>query len=487
MCPDTTQQLNNSTTQQFNNSTKITMKKVSLMLGALALVLGLSQCNKEKSPVQAGEKQYIEVAASNGNDGSKVNVDFASVPTVMNLTWEKGDVITVSGGAEGTLTLDEGVGTAQGHFSGEITMGAGGELTFTYKKCESTPDFGAQDGTSAWIKNNLYLEAKANYNEAGKYSLLMEMPYAVLKLDLSTLVGTQNNVTIKAGANPVVIFESLAKADAEEMFVAVPADGTEQTYTFIGNDKIVGKTWTLAASTYYTAECGNAAVIKPFKYSVAEGVSVEFAPGNLYWDGSDSKWKFEANQWDYRTHEGESAVIGGLSTTTPANNWGLFGWSGSIATAAWGKSTSTRNVDYSGDFKDWGGNTIDTDAENTWRTLTADEWNYLINMRKVKDATGFGNTCVWATVNGVGGLIIFADNYTGATSGLTSIPEGAVFLPAAGFRYGTDVRSVGQGFYSSSTPNVYNAYYMFFFSGSASVGDYDRIRGNSIRLVRSAS
>ena len=465
------------------------------MLGALALVLGLSQCNKQESPIQAGEKQYIEVTASNGNDGSKVTVDFTSIPKEMNLTWEEGDEITVSGGAEGTLTLDDGAGTAQGHFSGEIEKKNNNELVFSYRKSAqergdenpNLPDFSAQDGTETWIENTLYLETKVAYNESGNYRVLMEMPYAVLKLDLSVFVGTQNDVTIKAGDVPVVTFESLEKDDAEEMFVALPANGTEQTYTFSGNGKAGGKTWTLAASTYYTAEGGNAAVIKPFKYSVAEGVSVEFAPGNLYWDGSDSKWKFEANQWDYRTHEGESAVIGGLSTTTPANNWGLFGWSGSIATAAWGKSTSTRNVDYSGDFKDWGGNTIDTDAENTWRTLTADEWNYLINMRKVKDATGFGNTCVWATVNGVGGLIIFADNYTGATSGLTSIPEGAVFLPAAGFRYGTDVRSVGQGFYSSSTPNVYNAYYMFFFSGSASVGDYDRIRGNSIRLVRSAS
>ena len=49
------------------------------------------------------------------------------------------------------------------------------------------------------------------------------------------------------------------------------------------------------------------------------------------------------------------------------------------------------------------------DTPNMWRTLTKDEWNYLINTRT--DATikrGF------ATVNGVRGLIILPDSWSGS-------------------------------------------------------------------------
>lgn len=487
-----------------------TMKKVSLMLGALALVLGISQCKKQESPVQAGEKQYIEVTANNGNDGSKVNVDFASVPTVMNLTWEKGDVITVSGGAEGTLTLDDGAETAQGHFSGEITMGAG-ELTFTYKKCESTLDFGAQDGTSAWIKNNLYLEAKTNYNDNGKYSLLMEMPYVVLKLDLSAFVGTQNDVTIKAGDVPVVTFESLEKADAEEMFVALPANGTEQTYTFSGNDKTGKKTWTLEASTYYTAEGGNAVVIKPFLFSVAEGVTVEFAPGNL-WYGiaageSTPAFHFEENQWDYS--------VGEWDDWNYWYNWdpshvSHFYWSKDAAEA----TKSEFNYEQSMSIEDvFFTNSTETAAnpdfhvngetgENQWRTLSRAEWDYLLGYDPEEQTDSYGRLgakglCEWKELDDGAhkGLVILPDGTENPSTVMSSISStsdlassGAVFLPAAGGRFVTYVDRVGSyGFYRSSTPcgvDEGNAYIVDFNSRRLFTDSDARGFGYAVRLVR---
>ena len=92
--------------------------------------------------------------------------------------------------------------------------------------------------------------------------------------------------------------------------------------------------------------------------------------------------------------------------------------------------------------------------QKSWRTLNEAEWYYLVNTRQVKGETGYGKTCMWAELeNGVDGLIIFVDNYTGATTGLDAIPDGAVFLPAAGNRGGTDVDGVGSyGCYWSSTP-----------------------------------
>ena len=83
-----------------------------------------------------------------------------------------------------------------------------------------------------------------------------------------------------------------------------------------------------------------------------------------------------------------------VNGSTLADKIDLFGWSGSTGSAKWGISTSTDYNDYSGDFVDWGTNTIGTDAPDTWRTLTIDEWQYLFmhtrwTMAKVNGTLGF--------------------------------------------------------------------------------------------------
>lgn len=64
---------------------------------------------------------------------------------------------------------------------------------------------------------------------------------------------------------------------------------------------------------------------------------------------------------------------------------------------------------------------------------------------------------------------------------------GAVFLPAAGYRYSTSVYLVGDdGFYVSSTPSdYYNAYFMHFIGNNVyPAKDGNRYNGKSVRLVR---
>ena len=98
------------------------MKKVSLMIAALALVLGISQCKKQEEPAANGQKQHIVLTADNGNDGSKVSADFDLAN--LNLTWEGNEVITVSGGATGMLdkiTVDES-NPSKATFEGDIEI-----------------------------------------------------------------------------------------------------------------------------------------------------------------------------------------------------------------------------------------------------------------------------------------------------------------------------------------------------------------------------
>lgn len=155
-------------------------------------------------------------------------------------------------------------------------------------------------------------------------------------------------------------------------------------------------------------------------FSVSAGHRVRFALGNLvYSDG----YHFAAHQYDYG---------------------GYFGWgAGSNPTL-----TSTDYHDYHG-YDDWG-NHID----GIWRTLSIDEWHYVIQDRPNASAK-----CGVATVCGVHGMVLLPDNWNGGTfhadfygwetnvydaSSWTAMEDaGAVFLPAAGYSNGMEVFSVG--------------------------------------------
>ena len=143
---------------------------------------------------------------------------------------------------------------------------------------------------------------------------------------------------------------------------------------------------------------------------------------------------------------------------------------------------------------DWGCNAISNggNARNFgWRTLTDAEWQYLIYTRKVQGETGRGHTCVWVTLDsGIKGYIIFHDNYVGPTTGLTAIPEGCVFLPAAGQRKGVVIGNPGSsGCYWASTHRSSSqsgwANYLVFSSSNIYMctANLFRYNGNSVRLV----
>lgn len=220
-----------------------------------------------------------------------------------------------------------------------------------------------------------------------------------------------------------------------------------------------------------------------------EGDKVVFAQGNLQYQATTNTWRFAENQYD---------AIGDANSHIAADYAGwidLFGF----GTGSNPIFTSTVNADYT-TFVDWGTNAISNGGNkpNTWRTLTADEWNYLVYGRS-DDTRGS------ATVNGVHGYIFLPDDWT-LPDGLTfttspnnwsvnvySIAEwktlektGAVFFPASGYREGTELHEVGEaGEYWSSTPSyTENATRMTFSSGSTNTGVYGRCIGRAVRLVK---
>ncbi len=256
----------------------------------------------------------------------------------------------------------------------------------------------------------------------------------------------------------------------------------------------------------------------PGVFSVSESTQVRFSQGNLQYIGSAASpyWKFADHQWDYLGDNGQ----GSNSQTVDRDlfGWGTSGYDhGAVCYQPW--STSTENCDYYayGRYSynlfdqtgqaDWGYNAISNggNQENSgWRTLTTAEWDYVFNTRETTSGIRYAK----AVVNGMNGMILLPDNWmesvyvlnnannrgsgydsnTITAEDWTNVFEmnGAVFLPAAGYRYGTSVNDVGgDGRYCSSTCgngtiayNVYFCDYDFYTSY-----EEDRCDSQSVRLV----
>ena len=242
-------------------------------------------------------------------------------------------------------------------------------------------------------------------------------------------------------------------------------------------------------------------------FSVSSTKKVNFSKGNLQYQASTSTWRFADHQWD---------IIGDANKNISSSYSGwidLFGWgtSGYNGKNPWMTSTTSTDygngeMDIAGTNYDWGvNNTISNGGGKSWRTLTGDEWVYVFNTR----STSSGIRYAKATVNGVNGVILLPDNWSSSNYSLSNTnssgasyssnrisqsdwtnrleANGAVFLPAAGYRYGTYVYDVGStgGYWSASCIDSDGAHYVTF-SGEYLNPDlwyYDRDGGRNVRLV----
>lgn len=257
-------------------------------------------------------------------------------------------------------------------------------------------------------------------------------------------------------------------------------------------------------------------------FTVASGRTVKFSRGNLQYQASTGTWRFAEHQYDY-VGSTNSNISSSNSGWIDLFGWGTSGWnSGANAYQPWATSTSytyyrpggssTNNLTGTYANADWGVYNRILNGGNQagmWRTLTKGEWMYLLNSRTASTVNGTSNArYAKAVVNGTNGLVIFPDSFimprsisypsgintTSAsfnnntyTGSQWSQMEGAgcIFLPAAGFRFGTEMYVVGtNGIYWSSTyDSEYNAYNMSFSVGNLGVDGRDRSYGQSVRLV----
>ena len=243
-------------------------------------------------------------------------------------------------------------------------------------------------------------------------------------------------------------------------------------------------------------------------FSVSSTTQVVFSRGNLQHHPKNNEWRFAESQWN---------IIGSANKniSTTYDGWiDLFGWSTDEHEATkWGVSTSSDWNDYTGNFVDWGINTIGNDAPNTWRTMSINEWYYLIEQRPHhSELMGI------AQVNGVNGTILLPDGWE-CPDGIDFKPglyeehynypdekyfamhqtftleqwlkmenAGAIFLPNAGIRVGKNVYDPhGAGCYWSSTRGSNLTACSYEFGGiSVATGIINEMHkdARSVRLVK---
>lgn len=349
----------------------------------------------------------------------------------------------------------------------------------------------AVDATSATLKASVALS-----NEFAIYKFTLNAP------------ATAFSVTINA-----VDYVAIPASATAEFFMALPAISAKavsfKATEAGGNYYFSAPSVTLAAGKYYRSDLSGKLKTNPGRlngqFSVANGKKVYFSQGNLQWFYGGNKHKtnadatdvpgasssynggiftFADHQWDIaedknvvsnRRRGNAISNPSSLLNYTASKRIDLFMWATSgyktsddyhfkpfaiCINSYWGGSYPFGPLtnDIAGTDSDWGVfNAIlnGGDEVNQWRTLTKEEWSWLIH-----DRTNAENLRGVATVNGIRGVIILPDGWTGSFTPVTAEVKyntpyltpalnwtdnvydeagwatmeasGAVFLPAAG-------------------------------------------------------
>ena len=491
------------------------MKKCLSFLVIAALFAACQPNNEVGTPFQAG--QEVTLCANMPNAGSngaqqlpgKQRVSGLDAGTQINLTWDEDDVILVKvGDKTAEFTLESGAGEAQATFKG-VMPADGTEYSVQYPVAD--PDLSSQTYVAnGFGKGLMKMATETNGTIDGGFTLKAQNALLGLQLTGDQAVGKivvtnpANSKTYTLNCSGVTL-----SATATLFYIVVPAGAWGNGFTatvYASDDSELAEFSTSNAITFSAISATvmlEQEVVVVYSFSVSATQQVLFAPGNLQYTQSTDTWSFAENQYDYIGDDN-------LSGSELADKIDLFGWSGSDYNN-FGVSTSNELSYFFGSFVDWGSKQIGSDASNTWRTLTNDEWEYLLNTR-----TNASSLKGVAQVNGVNGLVFLPDNwrcpagvtfkygfhssdgaeyyaaYQTFTADQWSKLEdaGAVFLPAAGRRYsnwGVYDKQLGK-YWSATEHETYfgnnSAYYLNFSSNEAIMDTNGRSVGYSVRLVK---
>ena len=447
------------------------MKKIGIIVSALAFLAVLTQCKKESQPTQEAVTITLDLK---GNQGTRMDVNTVTG----EVTYQNGDVIYVasSGHFIGTLTYN---GT---NFSGGITDPTVGQPLHFYFLGNVTPaetlSTGSTTSCSVVISDQTehlpvieYAPSTENYDSGSTtYTAMLLNKCALVKFNVTTtseaatcITGMKNKVTIDFNENTITPSQEgngiikLQAGSGEKWVILLPQEATEagEDGSAYSEDGVYtgtrGAVPAIAENGYLTAgievnvttEGGTPSghpegTINGLFTINAEGDQIYFSQGNLQYQASTDTWRFAENQWN-------SVGADNSNISSTYDGWiDLFGWgtsgyhnvydnfnvnyqpySYSAATVqtecnyyGYGPSTNMYDPNLTGMSAeyDWGVlNAISNGGNQAglWRTLTSEEWNYIFNTRSTST---IGNTSnarfAKAKVNGVSGVILFPDVFS---------------------------------------------------------------------------
>ena len=441
------------------------MKKISIIVTALAFLVALTQCKKEQAtPANDGKTVDITLDIKSGN-GTRMDVNTSTG----EVTYETGDVIYVASGGTfiGTLTHN---GT---NFAGTITNPTVGEPLDFYFLGNVTPAETLSAGTTTTCSvvisdqtEHLPVIEYAPSNEtytagATTFTAHLLNKCALVKFNVTTsseaatcITGMKNKVTVSFAENTLTHSQegngviTLPAGNGEKWAILLPQEAVEageegSAYSEDGDyTGSYGAVPAIYENGYLISgiEVNVTAEVNPGEVPVgaisgkftinANGDQVYFSQGNLQYIGSAATpyWKFAENQWDYLGETtGQNSSI--QNVDRDLFGWGTSGWdNGNLyyqpydIESSWdaqighgyGPTDGTNcTFDLTDTYAnaDWGVyNFISNGGNlpNQWRTLTRNEWRYVFNYRTTPSGIRYAK----GIVNGVNGVILLPDDWS---------------------------------------------------------------------------
>ena len=501
------------------------MKKLSTIIMALALVLGMSQCKKQETPTTGnttptnpGVHITVNVGDQDGKDGKDNNGEKHNIAPQYGLfSFSSGDVLYVGhdGKFVGTLTF------ANGFFDGTIYPDASvtdQPLHFYFvgnAAVTGTPVANETTSLSISIADQHENLPVLSYGASTKpftgpnttYSTTLKNKCALVRFDLQN----QGDYEVTLSNVPTLATVNFANPTAETAIVATEGQ-TNANMTLYGEEGNTAIRWAILLpgtnlstghndlTITYTGNVNLAELAyndyvnsgisinnpKPAPaapnaqyavktsddvlttFSVSGDKEVYFSKANLRYNESSGVWSFHDNQIDGCIGWVTGSYPQGNNVSPNGSEMDRFCWGFQYPTTT-GESDyvdGSRNLNRT-DGTDWGC-ALTGEGNNNWRTLTAAEWNYLLNnanrgsKRFMKVSTGMlsitdPNTNTTYDGLFISGLFIAPDNFDPSQYSFTSsfankswnnttcqglgiadantlLAAGCVFLPALGYR-----------------------------------------------------
>ena len=429
------------------------MKKLSAIIIAMALVLGMGQCKKQETPATPDNNDGMVYITVNVENGGRHHIE----PSVGAYIFTNGDTLYVGNNGHfiGKLEYQDGA------FSGGILSPStndylhfyffGGKMPATAPTMGETTDFTISIADqSGDLPILAYGRSAQKYSgPEGPYSTTLRNKCALVKFNVATLsvaptciTGMKNEVTVSFAENTLTPSKegdgiiTLSEGSGEKWAILLPQEAMAAG--------VEGSAY--SSNGTYTGTCEAVPAIAENGYLPA-GIDVDVTtnviPEHIYVDLGLPRGTLWA-----------TCNVGALAITPEA--YGDY--------FAWGE-TEPKNV------YDW---TTYKYCEGTNNTLTkyCDNANYGYDLVLHTDMR-------WTTLNGVSGMLFTAKNGSG----------NSIFLPAAGEKGVDEPGADAQCFYwsnglGSTTPRV--AVYATFYEGYEHVDNMQRFLGLSVRPVRSS-